>query len=277
MKKAAENAVGETIINRFAQNNTTTLHPVNRKRSQLPLHQGINARRMELQQPQPMPRVQTRNAAFYYKRPVPSPRMKKERNPLPSGYFGSQRSYITENLRSRLQLKSLQNKKLNLNTFGESKFKKQNCYVVNLQLQKTEYDDPLTISALTFPVICWPLALPLNVSTSYAHLDGLELADEPCTSARSIDLLIGSDYYWNFVTGETKRGVKGPITINSKFYWLLSGSINEALDQGYVTYSNLIIEGQYPLFQPNADGVLAISLNDFWEPESNKSFEIDIK
>ena len=89
MKKAAENAVGETIINRFAQNNTTTLHPVNRKRSQLPLQQGINARRMELQQPQPMPRVQTRNAAFYYKRPVPSPRMKKERNQLPSGYYST--------------------------------------------------------------------------------------------------------------------------------------------------------------------------------------------
>lgn len=79
---------------------------------------------------------------------------------------GSQRSYITENLRSKLQLKSLQNKKLNPNTFGESKFKKQNCDVVNLQLQKTEYNNPLTISALTFPVIFWPLALPLNVSTS---------------------------------------------------------------------------------------------------------------
>ena len=97
------------------------------------------------------------------------------------------------------------NKKLNLNTLGESKFKKQNCDVVNLQLQKTEYNDPLTISALTFPVICWPLALPLNVSTSYAHLDGLELADEPCTSARSIDLLIRSDYHWNFETGDETR------------------------------------------------------------------------
>jgi len=149
-----------------------------------------------------------------------------------------------------------------LNMLGESKFKKQNCDVVNLQLQKTEYDDLLTISALTFPVIFSPLALPLNVSTSYAHLDGLELADEPCTSARSIDLLIGSDYYWNFVTGETKRGVKGPITINSKFGWLLSGPINGALDQGYVTYSNLIIKGQYPLFQPNANDVLANSLKD---------------
>ena len=45
-------------------------------------------------------------------------------------------------------------------------YKKQNCDVVNLQLQKTEYNNPLTISALTFPVIFWPLALPLNVSTS---------------------------------------------------------------------------------------------------------------
>ena len=220
--------------------------------------------------------------------------MKKERNQLPSGYYSTMevkgrtlpRIYVRD---YSLNIKE-KNKKLNLNTLGESKFKKQNCNVVNLQLQKTEYNDPLTISALTFPVICWPLALPLNVSTSYAHLDGLELADEPCTSARSIDLLIGSDYHWNFVTGEMKRGVEGPIAINSWFDWLLLGSINGALDQGYVTYSNLIIEGQYPLFQPSADDVLANSLKDFWETESigisdlsakenvkNKAFEIDVK
>ena len=117
---------------------------------------------------------------------------------------GSQRSYITDSLRSRLQLKSLKTEKLNLNTFGESKFKKQSCDVVNLQLRKSEHDDPITISALIFPVICSPL--PAKVCTSYAHLDGLELTDEPCSSGSSIDLLTGSDYYWNFVTGETKRG-----------------------------------------------------------------------
>ena len=97
---------------------------------------------------------------------------------------GSQRSYITDSLRSRLQLKSLNTEKLNLNTFGESKFKKQSCDVVNLQLRKLEHDDPITISALTFPVICSPL--PAKGYTSYAHLDGLELADEPCSSGSSI-------------------------------------------------------------------------------------------
>ena len=47
------------------------------------------------------------------------------------------------------------------------------------------------------------------------HLDSLELADEPCCSGNSIDLLIGSDFYQNFVTGETKRGEEGPIAVNS--------------------------------------------------------------
>ena len=103
---------------------------------------------------------------------------------------GSQRSYITDGLRSKLQLKAAKSEKLNLNTFGESKIKKQNCDVVELQLRKSEFDDPISITALTFPVICSPL--PANLSTSYAHLDGLELADEPSNSKNSIDLLVGS-------------------------------------------------------------------------------------
>ena len=93
---------------------------------------------------------------------------------------GSQHSYITDGLRSTLQLKTAQSEKLNPNSFGESKIKKQNCDVVKLQLRKSEFDDPISISALTFPVICSPL--PANLSTSYAHLDGMELADEPSNS-----------------------------------------------------------------------------------------------
>ena len=162
--------------------------------------------------------------------------------------------------------------------------------MVNLQLLKSEHDDPITISALTFPVICSPL--PAKVYTSYAHLDGLELADEPSSSGSSIDLLIGSDYYWNFVTGETKRGEEGPIAANSKLGWLLSGPINETVDS-YITHSNLIIDGHNsPLFQTIAsqDDVLADTLKSFWETESigisepsangdvkTESFEINVK
>ena len=160
--------------------------------------------------------------------------------------------------------------------------------MVNLHLRKSEYDDPITISALTFPVICSPL--PAKVSTSYAHLDGLELADEPCSSGSSIDLLIGSDYYWNFVTGETKRGEESPIAVNSKLGWLLSGPINGTVDRSCITHSNLIIDCQNPLFQPSQYDILANTLKSFWETESigiselsanedvrNESFEINVK
>ena len=201
---------------------------------------------------------------------------------------GSQRSYITDNLRSKLQLKSLQTEKLNLNTFGESKFRKQRCDVVNLRLQKSEHDDPITISALTFPVICSPL--PAKVHTNYAHLDGLELADEPYSSGNTIDLLIGSDFYWDFVTGETKRGEEGPIAVNSALGWLLSGPISGTVDRSYNTHTNLIIDCQNSLLQPTDDDILANSLKGFWETESigisdltangegkNESFEIDVK
>lgn len=201
---------------------------------------------------------------------------------------GSRRSYITDSLRSRLQLKSLHAERLNLNTFGESRFKTQSCDVVNLQLRKSEHGDPVTISALTFPVFCSPL--PAKVNTSYAHLDGLELADEPNSSGSSIELLIGSEYYWNFVTGETKRGKEGPIAVNSKLGWLLSGPVNETVDRSYITHSNLIIDGQSSLFQPSQDDVLADTLKSFWETESigisepsangdvkTESFEINVK
>ena len=99
--------------------------------------------------------------------------------------------------------------------------------------------------------------------TSYAHLEGLELADEPCNSGSSIDLLIGLDYYWNFVTGEMKRGEEGPIAINSKLGWLLSGPISETFDRSYITHSNLIIDGPSSLFQPSQDDVLADTLKSF--------------
>jgi len=41
--------------------------------------------------------------------------------------IGNQQSYITDNFRSRLQLESLQKETLNLNTFGETKYKKTFC------------------------------------------------------------------------------------------------------------------------------------------------------
>jgi hypothetical protein len=66
---------------------------------------------------------------------------------------GSQRSYISNSLKTRLNLKPVKNETLNLNTFGNSKFRKQNCDLVEFNLEGKDHGK-LTIKALSFPVIC---------------------------------------------------------------------------------------------------------------------------
>ncbi len=63
---------------------------------------------------------------------------------------GSQRSYITNDLRDRLDLRSKRVETLNVSTFGDKLYGKQNCELVELELFKNG-GEVLNISALTFP------------------------------------------------------------------------------------------------------------------------------
>ena len=47
--------------------------------------------------------------------------------------------------------------------------------------------------------------------------------------AVSIDVLIGSDYYWDIIMSESIRADYGPTAINSKFGWVLSGPVTNSL------------------------------------------------
>ena len=78
----------------------------------------------------------------------------------------------------------------------------------------------------TVPHICEPLTYqPVSICQgNFNHLVGLNLADPSDGSSSSeIDILIGSDQYWELVTGETRRGDFGPVAINTKMGWVLSG------------------------------------------------------
>ena len=46
-----------------------------------------------------------------------------------------------------------------------------------------------------------------------------------------VDLLIGSDYYWGFTTGDVCRGDKGPVAIHTTLGWVLSRAIPIQSDQ----------------------------------------------
>lgn len=186
---------------------------------------------------------------------------------------GSQRSYLTDGLRSRLRLSPLKSETLHLNTFGDNKYQRKSCQVFKLNLRNRVGDD-IQISVLNFPVICSPLPTGINLH-DYPHLKGLELADfDENNNQDSIDVLVGSDYYWDFVTGETVRGDFGPTAISSKFGWMLSGPSKLTKQGGedeQRSSTNLIISSGLDDFQHNnaqRDDQLVQALKQFWETEA---------
>ena len=110
---------------------------------------------------------------------------------------------------------------------------------------------------MNYPNICSPL--PLKVEVNYPHLEDLQLTDRLNDNCGAIDVLIGSDYYWEIVSGETVCGDCGPMAVSSKFGWLLSGSLRDSVTSDTVT-SNLIISGDCPFASCN--------LERFWEAKS---------
>ena len=186
---------------------------------------------------------------------------------------GSQRSYIRKSLQNRLRLNPIGKETLQLNTFGESKSKRENCEVFKVNIANKNNGESIEITAIGFPTICAPLPAKVNIS-EYSHLDGLELADfNSCDS--SIDILVGADHYWDIVTGDVIHGGNGPTAVSSKLGWLLSG-LSKQPQSNSNTFSNLILTGeQFDNSTASDQDELTTSLKRFWEVESVSIDSID--
>ena len=177
---------------------------------------------------------------------------------------GSQRSYVTNNLKSNLNLKPYKIETLHLNTFGEQRYRKQSCDIVKLRLRKAGHE--IEITALSFPVICSSVSSKIDIR-KFPHLECLELADDfDNGGGDSIDILIGADNYWNLVEGDTVRGESGPIAVRSKLRWLLSGP-GGIPAQSNAVLSNLVIAGEHDFYEVD-NNQLVDTLKHFWETES---------
>ena len=100
----------------------------------------------------------------------------------------------------------------------------------------------------------------------------LDLADcisRNMDSQDNIDVLIGSDYYWDIITGEVARGEDKLGAVSSKFGWLVSGPKKWDSGAFHFTTSNLIVQKPYDFMESqNQATELANSLNRFWDIES---------
>ncbi len=182
---------------------------------------------------------------------------------------GSQKSYIKEELKSKLSLQVQQKETLNLNTFGTEKYSKKvsERVIVNLEVN----DEVIPISALTSPAICLPVSSRVDIG-NYPHLSGLQLANKVDSRDQAISILIGADQYHNIVIGQVIKGSSGPVAISSKLGWLLSGPVvsheNDTISSSNIV-SNLVLD-----IVPSREEVIneskeiTDSLQTFWKHES---------
>ena len=177
---------------------------------------------------------------------------------------GSQRTYMTSALKERLQLPIFRTERLMVKAFGghESYFKE--IEVVQLKI-KTYGGGSVYIEALVIPIVCSPLPnqRPKSVKLQYEHIKNLFLSDFADDPDMSIDILIGGDYYWSFMSGKIIRGENGetPVALQTRIGWVLSGP-----------YSCPHREDTRSLFtvslNASVENHLEETLRRFWEVES---------
>ena len=128
------------------------------------------------------------------------------------------------------------------------------------------------VNAYVTPVVCAALrnqAIEFAAS-SYAHLAGLPLADFPVKGEEglNIDILIGSIYYWLFLSGMSLRGedhCNGPVVLDSRLGWILSGPIG---GNSSVSSIPMNLVQTHAMRVDTEEMTLEKQLSKFWELES---------
>ena len=85
-----------------------------------------------------------------------------------------------------------------------------------------------------------------------------------------VDVLIGSDHYWELATGEVRRGDSGPVAIKTRLGWVLSGMM-PASSQHQPSSASLSLISTHTLRidgLPETTKSLDDTLRSFWELES---------
>ena len=183
---------------------------------------------------------------------------------------GSQQSYVTDKVKNALSLRCHEKRMMSLMTFGASDKRAQTYDVVRIGVT-TKDSQTQEMEFLCTPLICRPLTTqPINLCKErYRHLAGLELADanQGEDDQMEVDLLIGSEYYWWFVTGETRRGEEGPVAIHTKLGWVLSGTLST--EEGCPTTHNFLTTHVLRIdATPSTQDPLDEVLHSFWNLES---------
>ena len=144
---------------------------------------------------------------------------------------GAQRSFMSVQLATELQVKPTSSTQVALSSFGAESQSLQTLDVATVQVE-TLAGELIPISVLIVPTIATPISNSYHLAlNTLPHLKGLKLAT-PITINKefTISILIGTDHYWSFVQDRIIRG-DGPTAQQSKLGYLLSGPMPQVATQ----------------------------------------------
>nr|XP_047123002.1 uncharacterized protein LOC105849194 [Hydra vulgaris] len=187
----------------------------------------------------------------------------------------SQKSFVTSDVRKKLNLKTIRNEILNVKVFGESCEKPRKFDLVSIKIKNIQTNHYSTIEAYVTPIICSPI---INQRIDLAKLQHTELANIPIADdlkdGKEIDILIGANYYWNFVTGQLIRTNQSLTAVNTILGWTLNGNV-KSINSASVNIASVLHTSSEPILV-NSDDLG--SLGKFWELEDineiNTTFDL---
>jgi hypothetical protein len=192
---------------------------------------------------------------------------------------GSQRSFVTTRVKNQLNLDAEGTENLMIKTFGGEAEELQTCEFLHLNIETESTYPDLSLTAFVVPAICQPLRHQTTQAAQeiYHHLEGLNLADLNAGEEElEVDILVGSDQYWNLITGAVRRGDSGPNAMGTKIGWVLSGPVTDPVSEK--TSVNLVnthvLKFATQLLTPDATDMTQ-ELRRFWELESLGVFPND--
>lgn len=192
---------------------------------------------------------------------------------------GSQRSYITEALAKKMNLKMGKKEEIMLVTFGSDTPKRIKTPTTKLNIILKD-GSTLKIRANVVPQIAGSIQRrPINLKSveNWEYLwTEFSLADDfpHVRETSSVELLIGNDYYLDIILPQKIEVQQGLYMLGSKLGWILSGRTSEAADNAeepsmlILTYGTDVNRETTLVTHMDESLSLKPNLEDFWRLES---------
>ena len=185
---------------------------------------------------------------------------------------GSQRSFITAKAVKRLDLTLIREERLDIKAFGCKEEDVGMRGVCQFSLRAINGGDSTMVQAFVVNDISTiPNEHVEVIKNNYSYLLDISFSDiSRQQDFLEVDVLIGSNYIWEFQNGEIIRGGRHePIAVNTKLGWVLSGPLTgeklTASDSSHISVNHVV--NARPMSSPSKQD-LDHNLHKLWDLDS---------